>query len=66
MNKQILLKSRPLGKPTAENFTITDVPAVSAKEGELVVKAKYISVDPYMRGRMSDAKVKTRVNRLLK
>jgi NADPH-dependent curcumin reductase CurA len=56
MNKQILLKSRPLGKPTAENFTITDAPAVSAKEGELVVKAKYISVDPYMRGRMSDAK----------
>jgi NADPH:quinone reductase len=56
MNKQILLKSRPFGKPTAENFEITAAPVISIKEGELLVKAKYVSVDPYMRGRMSDAK----------
>lgn len=56
MNKQILLKSRPEGKPTAANFEFVAAPAVSVKEGELLVKAKYVSVDPYMRGRMSDAK----------
>jgi len=56
MNKQILLKSRPVGIPTAENFEIVSASAVLAKEGELVVKAKYVSVDPYMRGRMSEAK----------
>jgi len=56
MNQQIILKSRPIGKPTAGNFGIVDAPVVLPKEGELLVKARYISVDPYMRGRMSDAK----------
>lgn len=56
MNRQIILKSRPAGEPTAENFEMVAASAVSAKDGELLVKAKYISVDPYMRGRMSDAK----------
>lgn len=56
MNRQIILKSRPVGRPTAENFEIVVAPSVSAKDGELLVKAKFISVDPYMRGRMSDAK----------
>jgi NADPH-dependent curcumin reductase CurA len=56
MNKQILLKSRPVGKPTIDNFDIVDAPTVEVKDGELLVKAKYISVDPYMRGRMGDAK----------
>lgn len=56
MNKQILLKSRPVGKPTLETFDIVNAPDVVVKEGELLVKAKFISVDPYMRGRMSDAK----------
>jgi len=56
MNKQVLLKSRPTGKPAARNFEIAEAPSESTKEGELLVKAKYVSVDPYMRGRMSDAK----------
>lgn len=56
INRQILLKSRPTGQPTTENFEIVTTSDVSAKEGELLVKAKYFSVDPYMRGRMSDAK----------
>jgi NADPH-dependent curcumin reductase CurA len=56
MNKRILLKSRPIGLPTLQNFEIVEAPAIVVKEGELLVKAKYISVDPYMRGRMSDAK----------
>lgn len=56
MNKQILLKSRPVGLSTLQNFDIVNAPTIVVKEGELLVKAKYISVDPYMRGRMSDAK----------
>ncbi len=56
MNREILLKSRLVGKPTAENFEIVKAPAITLNNGELLLKAKYISVDPYMRGRMSDAK----------
>lgn len=56
MNQQILLKSRPIGKPTSGSFEIVAAPLVLPKEGELLVKARYVSVDPYMRGRMSDAK----------
>jgi hypothetical protein len=56
MNRQIVLKSRPADRPTAENFEMVAASVVSAKDGELLVKAKYVSVDPYMRGRMSDAK----------
>jgi NADPH-dependent curcumin reductase CurA len=56
MNKQIILKSRPVGMPTASNFDLAEAAAPSPKEGELLLKALYISVDPYMRSRMSDAK----------
>ncbi|HUW05602.1 MAG TPA: NADP-dependent oxidoreductase [Williamwhitmania sp.] len=56
MNREILLKSRPVGKPTAENFEIVKAPAITLNNGELLLKARFISVDPYMRGRMSDAK----------
>lgn len=50
---QILLKKRPEGKPDKENFSFesTDVPDL--KEGQVRVKGKYYSVDPYMRGRMN-------------
>lgn len=55
-NKEIQLASRPVGMPGMENFRFveTEVPALAA--GEVLVKSLYISVDPYMRGRMSDAK----------
>jgi Putative NADP-dependent oxidoreductases len=56
MNKEILLKSRPVGKPTAANFEIVNSEPISLNNGDLLLKARYISVDPYMRGRMSDAK----------
>jgi len=56
MNQQIKLKSRPVGSPSTDNFEIVTAPEVLIKEGEVLVKAKYVSVDPYMRGRMSDAK----------
>ncbi len=56
MNRQIILKSRPKGLPTQVNFEISEIQVPSLNDGELLVKAKFISVDPYMRSRMSDAK----------
>lgn len=56
MNRQIILKSRPTGMPSASNFELSEASKPAPKEGELLVKALYISVDPYMRSRMSDAK----------
>lgn len=56
MNKIILLKKRPTGKPTLEDFKFVEEEKPKAKEGELLLKAKYVSVDPYLRGRMRDEK----------
>jgi NADPH-dependent curcumin reductase CurA len=56
MNRQVILKSRPSGSPVLENFEMVTAPEVLVKEGELLLKAKFVSVDPYMRGRMGDAK----------
>lgn len=55
-NKQILLNSRPAGLPTTDNFRIEDVEIPQPKEGEVLVRTLYISVDPYMRSRMNDRK----------
>jgi NADPH-dependent curcumin reductase len=54
-NMQVRLASRPVGRPTAENFTITQVPVQEPGDGEVLIRTKYLSLDPYMRGRMSDA-----------
>lgn len=57
MNKQILFKSRPIGMVTKEHFeTIEASLPTSLNEGEVLLKALYVSVDPYMRGRMSASK----------
>ncbi|MBD1373002.1 NADP-dependent oxidoreductase [Hazenella sp. IB182357] len=56
MNKQFLLASRPTGTPSSENFKLVEVPIPDLKEGEVLVRSLYISVDPYMRGRMNDYK----------
>ena len=55
MNQQIRLNSRPTGEPTAANFEIADGPVPQAKDGEVLRRTIYLSLDPYMRGRMSDA-----------
>ena len=56
MNKIILLKSRPKGKPSLKNFEFAEEEKPTANEGELLLKTKYVSVDPYLRGRMRDEK----------
>lgn len=56
MNKVILLANRPVGKPAASDFKFEDIDMPSPKDGEVLLKTTYVSVDPYLRGRMSDAK----------
>ena len=55
-NKQILLASRPRGMPTLDNFSIVDTEVPEPKDGEVLLRTRYLSVDPYMRGRMRDQK----------
>src|SRR3977135_793337 len=56
LNKQVLLASRPQGAVTEDNFRIVEVPVGKPGPGEVLVKNEWLSLDPYMRGRMSDAK----------
>ena len=53
---QFLLASRPYGMPSTDNFRIEKIKLDDLKQGEVLLKAWYISVDPYMRGRMNDTK----------
>ncbi len=53
INRQVLLKSRPEGAPVRANFELVDSPVPVPKEGEVLVRTLYLSLDPYMRGRMS-------------
>jgi NADPH-dependent curcumin reductase CurA len=50
------LVSRPVGWPAPENFALVEAPVREPAEGEVLVRNEYLSVDPYMRGRMSSAK----------
>ncbi len=54
--QQIVLASRPKGIPTAANFRFENIELPEIQEGEVLLKGMYYSVDPYMRGRMNDAK----------
>jgi len=54
-NVQIRLATRPVGRPTAENFSIVTAPIPEPGDGQVLIRTQYLSLDPYMRGRMSDA-----------
>ena len=54
-NTQILLRARPVGEPTAEDFSIVNSEVPTPAEGEVLLRTRFLSLDPYMRGRMSDA-----------
>jgi len=56
VNRQIVLASRPSGAPTPANFALKKVERPSPKQGEILLRTVYMSLDPYMRGRMNDAK----------
>jgi NADPH-dependent curcumin reductase CurA len=53
VNRRWLLKSYPEGMPSLENWTMDSQPVPDPGPGQILVKAKWLSVDPYMRGRMS-------------
>lgn len=55
-NLQVLLRRRPVGAPVEEDFEIVETPIPEPGEGQVLVRARYLSLDPYMRGRMSEAK----------
>ena len=55
VNRQVILNSRPQGYPTGENFKIVEGDIPVPGEGQVLVRTLWLSVDPYMRGRMSDA-----------
>ena len=56
INRQIHLVSRPSGEATADNFRLLEKPVGSPSEGQVLVRHHFLSLDPYMRGRMNDAK----------
>jgi NADPH:quinone reductase len=56
LNKKILLANRPAGMPTLDNFEIADAEMPQPQEGEVLIRTLYLSVDPYMRGRMNEGK----------
>jgi NADPH-dependent curcumin reductase CurA len=55
-NKQLLLDNRPEGEAKASNFKLVTGDTPALKDGEVLVKHHFLSLDPYMRGRMNDAK----------
>ncbi|MDC8784000.1 NADP-dependent oxidoreductase [Roseateles koreensis] len=56
VNHQILLASRPQGEPSTENFRLAEVPVPELGDGQVLVRNHFLSLDPYMRGRMNDTK----------
>jgi NADPH-dependent curcumin reductase len=55
-NKQIILDNRPQGEATASNFKLVTTETPALQEGQVLVRQHFLSLDPYMRGRMNDAK----------
>jgi len=56
MNRQVLLASRPQGAVSNDNFSIVDAPLPAVGADEVLVRNEWLSLDPYMRGRMNDVK----------
>ena len=56
VNRQVILAARPVGMPKADDFKVEAGPVPEPGEGEVLVQNLWMSVDPYMRGRMSDRK----------
>jgi len=55
-NRQVLLARRPVGEPTASDFELAQKEVPVPREGEVLCKTIYLSLDPYMRGRMNETK----------
>jgi NADPH-dependent curcumin reductase CurA len=55
-NQQIVLASRPAGEAAVSNFRLVETPVPALADGQVLVRHHYLSLDPYMRGRMNDGK----------
>src|SRR5437867_10954954 len=55
-NRRVLLRNRPVGEPKPSDFEIVDAPLPEPQEGDILVRTIWLSLDPYMRGRMNDVK----------
>jgi NADPH-dependent curcumin reductase CurA len=55
-NQRVVLASRPAAEPTLENWRLEEAPVPELADGQVLVKHHYLSLDPYMRGRMNDGK----------
>ena len=56
MNRQITLAARPVGYPKESDFKLVETPIPTPEDGQALIKTIYLSVDPYMRGRMNQAR----------
>jgi len=56
MNRRWVLAKRPVGEPTDDCFELQERPIPELADGEILIEVHYLSLDPYMRGRMRDAK----------
>ena len=55
VNKKVILKKRPVGFPKLDDFDFHKENIEEAKYGEVIIKVLWLSLDPYMRGRMNDS-----------
>src|SRR5437588_9293847 len=55
-NRQVVFKSRPAAEPSEDNFALVESPVPEPGEGQYLARTIYLSLDPYMRGRMSARK----------
>ena len=63
VNRQIVLRRRPVGMPKPGDFDLVESPLPAPKDGEILTRTIYLSLDPYMRGRISGAKLVRAVGR---
>jgi len=56
MNKRVMLARRPEGEPVDADFRLVEEPVPECRDGEVLLRTRYLSLDPYMRGRMSAAR----------
>ena len=55
VNRRIVLNSRPVGAPSSANFRLEELAVPAPSGGQVLMRTLYVSLDPYMRGRMNDA-----------
>ena len=55
-SRRVVLKTRPVGAPQPTDFSLVEAPVPAVSDGEILTRTIYLSLDPYMRGRISGVK----------